>query len=242
MGTSYNPKIVTDGLVFYSDPANPKSYPATGLTGTDLTKNKSTVSYSSGVTFNASNGGTMALNGSAGSYGSGTNFLTIGPTSSFTACSWVKYNSTVTSGPARCSAIAKAANTNDFEAVLGFPYTYSSSKLGLEVGKAGVASQIAYSLNSNPTGVWYHLAGVFMNGSGNFYINGIYQSTVTYSATVNGANTNSNAWIIGTETFNGSASGPFVNGNIGPTCVYNRILSANEILQNYNATKGRFGL
>ena len=27
MGTSYNPKIATDGLVFYSDPANLKSYP-----------------------------------------------------------------------------------------------------------------------------------------------------------------------------------------------------------------------
>ena len=80
-----------------------------------------------------------------------------------------------------------------------------------------------------------------MNGSGNFYINGVYQSTVTYSATVNTASTNSNAWAFGTEPFNGSASGPFVNGNIGPTCIYNRILSNNEILQNYNATKGRFG-
>ena len=206
---------------------------------TDLTRSKFLVYYSSGTTFNSSKAGTMALNGTS-AYGSGNNFLSVGPTSSFTVCTWVKYNSTVTSGPARCSAVAKAANTNDFEVVLGFPYTYSASKLGLEVGKAGIASQIAYSLNSNPTGVWYHLGGVFMNGSGNFYINGVYQSTVTYSATVNTASTNSNAWAFGTEPFNGSASGPFVNGNIGPTCIYNRILSNNEILQNYNATKGRF--
>jgi hypothetical protein len=34
----------------------------------------------------------------------------------------------------------------------------------------------------------------------------------------------------------------FLNGNIATTRVYNRGLSATEILQNYNATKGRFGL
>ena len=232
---------ITSGISRYAASFTPPTAPLS-LPGriTDLTKSKFPVYYSSGTTFNSSNAGTMALNGTS-AYGSGNNFLSVGPTSSFTVCTWVKYNSTVTSGPARCSAVAKAANTNDFEAVLGFPYTYSSSKLGLEVGKAGVQSQTAYSINSNPTGIWYHLCGVFMNGSGNFYINSVYQSTVTYNATVNTASTNSNAWAFGTEPFNGSAGGPFVNGNIGPTCIYNRILSNDEIFQNYNATKSRYG-
>ena len=30
------------------------------------------------------------------------------------------------------------------------------------------------------------------------------------------------------------------NGNIGPAQIYNRALSANELLHNYNALKGRF--
>ena len=32
------------------------------------------------------------------------------------------------------------------------------------------------------------------------------------------------------------------NGQTGPINVYNRVLSAGDVLQNYNAQKGRFGL
>jgi hypothetical protein len=135
--------------------------------------------------------------------------------------------------------------TNSFEFALGFPYTYSSSKLGIEVGKAGVASQIGYSINSTPTGVWYHLAGVYKNGSCDFYLNGQYQSSITYNGTITTAVTGSGNWLIGTELFNGTTSsntiGP-MDGNVGQTLVYNRSITANEILQNFNATKGRFGL
>lgn len=244
MGTSYNPKIITDGIVFYSDPANYKSYPATGSLSTDLSRNKYVITYASGATFNSSNGGTISLNGSSGS-GVTNSVLTVGPTSTFTVCAWAKWNTTATAGGARRPAVGVSTITNSFEFALGFPYTYSSSKLGLEVGKAGVASQIAYSSNSTPTGVWYHLAGVFMNGSGNFYLNGVYQSTVTYSATVNSATSVTGNWLIGTELYNGTTSsntiGP-MNGNVGPVHVYNRTLSANEIIQNYSALKGRFAL
>jgi hypothetical protein len=41
--------------------------------------------------------------------------------------------------------------------------------------------------------------------------------------------------------FNGSR-GYFYNGNIAIVRVYNRVLSASEVAQNYNATKTRFGL
>ena len=34
----------------------------------------------------------------------------------------------------------------------------------------------------------------------------------------------------------------FANGKISNTQIYNRALSASEVLQNYNALKGRFGL
>jgi hypothetical protein len=39
MGISYNTSVVRDGLVLYLDAANPKSYPGTGTTWFDLTKN-----------------------------------------------------------------------------------------------------------------------------------------------------------------------------------------------------------
>ena len=39
MGTSYSPNIVKDGLIFQVDPANPRSYPGSGATATDLINN-----------------------------------------------------------------------------------------------------------------------------------------------------------------------------------------------------------
>jgi hypothetical protein len=36
--------------------------------------------------------------------------------------------------------------------------------------------------------------------------------------------------------------GDYLNGNIYSGKVYNRALSATEVLQNFNATKSRFGL
>ena len=38
MGTSYNPRIVTDGLVLCLDAAIKRSYPGAGTTWTDLSK------------------------------------------------------------------------------------------------------------------------------------------------------------------------------------------------------------
>ena len=40
----------------------------------------------------------------------------------------------------------------------------------------------------------------------------------------------------------GGPFGNYFNGNIGPVKIYNRALSAAEVLQNYNQLKSRFGL
>jgi hypothetical protein len=67
------------------------------------------------------------------------------------------------------------------------------------------------------------------------YFNGVANTTVALSAGTFSYNT-SNPYLIG---YNG---GSWFNGQIGQTTVYNRALSAAEVLQNYNAIKGRFGL
>jgi hypothetical protein len=40
----------------------------------------------------------------------------------------------------------------------------------------------------------------------------------------------------------GATSQPFFKGSIGSVMLYNRGLSATEVLQNYNALKGRYNL
>ena len=52
-------------------------------------------------------------------------------------------------------------------------------------------------------------------------------------------NANNNDMTLGFQNF---SSGRYFNGQIGPILIYNRALSASEVLQNYNRLKGRFGL
>ena len=83
-------------------------------------------------------------------------------------------------------------------------------------------------------GNWYNLTVVNDNSNTNWtsYQNGQFFKTFTldYSSTTLSR--------IGCR----SNQSRFMLGSIGTVYAYNRILSANEVLHNYNALKGRFGL
>ena len=64
MTTSYSPLIVTDGLVMYLDAANPKSYPGTGTTWTDISRNNNNGTLTNGPTFSSANLGSIVFDGS----------------------------------------------------------------------------------------------------------------------------------------------------------------------------------
>jgi hypothetical protein len=53
MAISYNPRIVTDGLVLALDAGNPKSYPGSGTTWTDLSGNGNNGTLVNGVGYNS---------------------------------------------------------------------------------------------------------------------------------------------------------------------------------------------
>ena len=70
---------------------------------------------------------------------------------------------------------------------------------------------------------WRNIAGNSNNG------------TLTNGPTFNSNNGGSIALMVGRDSF----SSRYFNGNIAQSLIYNRALSATEILQNYNATKTR---
>ena len=93
MGTSYNPRIVTDGLVLCLDAANARSYPGTGTTWTDLKGgNNATMQNMSSSDFIEDNAGYFSFDGTnqyfetslSGIAGSNQDFFTI-------SC-WAKIN------------------------------------------------------------------------------------------------------------------------------------------------------
>jgi hypothetical protein len=120
-------------------------------------------------------------------------------------------------------------NTSQFSLFLGSGATYNNTFL---------YSTITSSINTN-----YNLTITRENQTFNMYINGVYNTGSTMPFTASILQTTP---IIGGRTTGGGSPTPadadFLNGRIYSTQIYNRALSASEVLQNYNATKGRFGL
>ena len=92
------------------------------------------------------------------------------------------------------------------------------------------------SLQSYSANIWQHVC--FQRNASNecrTYLNSIPSSPGTRTSTLENTNT-----LIGTR--GSSQSDVWYNGKISNIRIYNKALSADEIRQNYNATKGRFGL
>ena len=85
---------------------------------------------------------------------------------------------------------------------------------------------------------WYNLIFVRSNTAYYYYINGALDKTSSSNTSVMAA-ANQNAQIGNLWTTNDT----YVwDGDISNVKIYNKSLSAAEILQNYNALKNRFGL
>ena len=81
-----------------------------------------------------------------------------------------------------------------------------------------------------------HFTTFFLLNVGKIYLNGILNNTKTYtSETV--SYYNQEIWIGKSNFANGIAK-----GNFSSVKFYNKVLTDNQVLQNYNALKGRFGL
>lgn len=96
-------------------------------------------------------------------------------------------------------------------------------------------SQINATGGSYSTNKWYNITGVWESGvSLSLYVDGVFITKTTTAATTLRSSTD--GWGLGSLT-----TTLFYNVQSSNARVYNRVLSASEILQNYNAHKARFG-
>jgi hypothetical protein len=103
--------------------------------------------------------------------------------------------------------------------------------------------------NGGPTGwviipnEWVNLVGVYDGISQNFFVNGELFSSRSATGNMNGGDGNRPIRFGGQGSYPGTiSSGGSINGDITDIRVYNKALTAQEIKQNYNSTKSRFGL
>ena len=224
-----NQKIVTSGLRLSLDAAQRRSYPTTGTTWTDLSGNGVNGTLTNGPTFDSANGGAIVTDGTNDYITLGSSF---GGTSEGTISFWIKLTNTIEAGYAGNQR--PWGKNGDFECRWGGNALQADNrKLNIDIqGTQNLISTQDTWLNS----LWYNIAITYNSATNSsvLYIQGVQNVTGTSG---NPSALAGNFNIMATA----SATG-FVNGRIGNFLVYNRALSATEILQNYDAVKSRFGL
>ena len=229
MSSKGGPDINENGLVLFLDAANRLSYPGSGTAWSDLSGNSNTGTLTNGPTFSNTNGGNIVFDGVDDYVDLGTGASLVNLTNNITVESWIK-----TAFPTSRLTIYG----NGYSGTGMMFGTSANTPGGLEVYYPTIF--VAYSTAGILQGnVWQHVVYT-RNGAGlnthAFYINSVSQ---TVTQTANGGD----SWgTSGTNRYIGLRSGVMFNGSIEITRVYNRALTATEVLQNYNANKTRFGV
>lgn len=231
---AYYGGIVTNGLVLDLDAAKKDSYPGTGTSWLDISGNSNNGTLTNGPTFNSNNGGAIVFDGVDDYVNCGTSNIT---PNSYTVGCFVQ--------------ISRLTGTNTFVAKTETINQYSQN----------FALGYAQSLGNK-----FYIGAKLTNGS-YFYscvssftpsINTIYNVYATYNSTtftyklyINGILDNTQIASFGNVIFptqmiqigaSDATAANLLQGSIYTTQIYNRELSSTEILQNYNALKGRYGL
>ena len=237
MGLSHSPRIVTDGLVFCVDAGDKMSYPGAGTTWTDLSKNRNNGTLTNGPTFDSANGGSIVFDGSNDRIE--TNYTEALGTSDFSYECWVRYTVTNQIG----HLISKRSNVAYEQASLFISGRQDGGITGAKVcfyHRSGNVRAFASSLNYNDD-KWHHivLSSVHDVKTSLYIDNEEIASRYDALSTI----TETPPILIGCAA---DGSSPYsgrighFNGKIAIAKVYTRALSAAEITQNYNATRGRF--
>jgi len=233
----YGPRIVSNGLVLCLDAANKRSYPGTGTTWTDLSGNGNNGTLTNGPTFNAGNMGSILYDGADDQIDCGNN-SSLNISTNLTLGIWVKFNS-LSSGPNLISKQWCSGNQFSYSwAVL------SDGRIYYGFDSDGQCSSITGEYTSTnivcTTGIWYCLNIVHTSTSINLYSNGI-SIPGTLAGSYGTIYTSTVPVRLGVYRNLSGAFANYLSGNISNVQIYNRALSATEVLQNYNAVKSRFG-
>jgi hypothetical protein len=234
MAYFHSPQIVKDGLVLALDAANTKSYPGSGTTWFDKSGNNRNGTLVNGPTFSNANLGSISFDAVNDHINFSSNILNL-TNGSHTFEMWARarnwINDSSNCGDKRTYPFTIHSNFDNF---VGF-VTNNTNRFQFQRRDPGV-SYFLSPPSAQELNVWYHLVGVLDNPGSKMFVNG----ALVASSTTAIATANPTTFRLGWNDFNCSNS--YFDGDIGQFKIYNRALSTAEVLQNYNATKGRFGL
>ena len=225
MGIDYNNVIVSDGLVFYLDAANRRSYSGSGTSSNSLAGGIG-ATLINGVGFTSSNNGTFTFDGTNDYIAvSGTNFPL--------------------GNSARTLNIWYYTKTSTWQADVNNLFWYGTAgstrqSFGVDFGTYPTMEFYSWAddINWNTTAPQVGWKNLQIAYDGNLTLR-IYELGALVATKTFGAQLNT---VLSTDVQIGAITyvPGYFDSSISQVSMYNRALSATEVLQNYNATKGRY--
>ena len=231
MSLGHSPRIITDGLALYLDAANLKSLPSNTI-WYDLSGNGLDVtllnSPSQSTNYLAFNGTTQA--------GYIPYDARLSPTSQITLSAWVTTD-WQTTGNVRVLSKTESGgyqlSINDISGQVGCTIHVGGTYRYCTVAKATVTSG------------WHHMLATCDGRYIKLYFDSVLVATTDLGSYMLLTYTYNNNLVIASEAGAGSTNSIAANyilGSIGTVQIYNRALSIDEIRQNFNALRGRYGI
>ena len=233
MALQHSPSIITSGLRFCYDAANLKSYPGSGSTWFDASGNGFNASLTNGIGYSSSNLGSMVMDGVDDIiYAPSVN--TIGAMPNQTYEIWVKSPGL---GPGNSIGGLICPDYGQIS------YIAPDGSIVYYLYNSDTSSYVAYL---NTTGVncfdnqWHHIVCTRNNTNASVYVDNVVRASGSGGGSWSGSTIWSGMAIsIGNNPNN---VGLKLLGNISVAQIYNTYFTAEQVSQNYNALRGRYGI
>lgn len=223
-GRPWGPSTVTSGLTMWLDANDPASYSGSGTTWVDLSGNGSDQTLVGAPTYTSGTPSYFSFDGFT-QYSTGSMPYVL-PPNTYTKMVWFQ--------------LAAAGDNNLVSSDTGGHFMYFNNSSTLWAGNANVppfsgggafGSATSFSYNT-----WYCATIVFSDPQIYLYVNGVLDDVdITYSSGGHGGDGSVNLACFG-------AGGNLLNGKIAEVYCYGNALTAQQVLQNFNATKAKYGL
>ena len=235
MTVNYGASIVTNGLTMMLDAANPLSYPGSGTVFSDLSGNGNTGTLTNSPTYSANNNGYFTFNGSSQYVNIGSSTSLGSLTTALTISSWITISSFPSAGGLSTIYDTGQSGSSKEQTFFRLDQSIASVAVGTYDGSTNFQTSYAYSNLSLNT--WYNLVAGYTGTAWVLYVNGALVSSTTTTGPVSAGS----VITVGVANNSGTLQ-RYWKGNISSVSVYSRSLSAAEIVQNFNAYRGRYGI
>ena len=218
MAIARGPKMVTDGLVLALDASSKRSYPGSGTSWTDLSRNGHTGTLVNGPSYLSQDSGVMDFDGT-------NDRIELGNQSALRPTEITQ------------EAFVNADVLSNWAGIISNMPSWGTG-FSLQIGTtqdiaAMVSGQYLNSTTVPTTNTWYHIVATHDSSDNNtLYVNGVAEATTSRAISYA-----SNAVTMVGVFY--TSPNLYFNGKISTARTYNRALTADEVAQNYDALKTR---